>query len=217
VAKAITFGDFQYRSRKDAIDEARRRISQYDQGEKLRVEDEFFFASLFTLHPEYWEKKGPGIDYVTVERDFRNNRYLRIHRVDDSTVDISWRTCVSSPSRKKIVSDACRRTAKALVKDFKSAQVSAGAKCPILGVPLSFGNSRVSYTSPTFNELLSDFLASNGIGYEDVELDDPDVGDDDMRGVLRDGRLAEKWISYVREHASFQLISSKANLRKLKE
>ena len=60
MAKPVAFGTYQFKTQKSATEDARRRISQYEAGERLQLEDELFFTSLFTLHSEYAEKKGSG-------------------------------------------------------------------------------------------------------------------------------------------------------------
>lgn len=57
MAKPIAFGDYQFRTKKSATEEARRRISNYEANDRLNAEDEMFFTSLFTLHSEFAEKK----------------------------------------------------------------------------------------------------------------------------------------------------------------
>lgn len=123
MAKPIAFGTYQFRTKKSATEEARRRINKYEAGCRLNIEDEGFFAALFTLHSEYSEKRGTGIDHIKVERDFHGNLCLYIHRVDGSSIDCSWVHCIQPASQKTIVSMAFRRTVKDIVMAFKEAQL----------------------------------------------------------------------------------------------
>lgn len=216
MAKPIAFGTYQFRTKESAKIEARQRINKYEAGEKLNPEDEHFFASLFTLHSEYTEKKGVGIDHIRVERDFNNNRCLYIHRADGSFIDCSWPHCIQPASQKTITSMAFRRAVKDIVMAFKDEQLKVVKECPILKTPLTFENSHVSYDYPSFDNLLNQFLLLEQLDIEGVLLTNPKPKDLDQRGILADDLLARAWCVYHRENANLKLISREANLRKLK-
>ncbi|UQG61434.1 DCL family protein [Marinobacter sp. M3C] len=216
MAKPIAFGTYQFKTKKNATEEARRRINQYEAGDRLQLEDELFFTSLFTLHSEYAEKKGPGIDYIQVERDFHQNRCLYIYRVDGTSTDCSWVHCIQPASHKTIVSMAFRRAVKDIVMRYKTAKLVDVDVCPILGIKLTYDNSHASYFTPSFDELLSEFLNQGQIDIESVKLTNPEPNDLDQRGILTDPELLERWITYHINNAHLQLLSAEANLRRLK-
>lgn len=216
MAKPIAFGNYQFRTKKSAREEAQRRIKQYEAGNRLSVDDELFFTSLFTLHSEYEEKRGVGIDHVKVERDFKKNRCLYIHRTDGSNIDCSWVHCIQPASKKTVVSYAFRRAVKEPVMTFKKTQLKVIKTCPELGTPLSLGNSHVSYIEPRFEQLLDGFLSRNQITYESINLTNPKPGDADQRGILSDAELSKNWNEYHQQNAILQLLSAEANLRKTK-
>lgn len=57
--------------------------------------DEFWFR-LVGDHPESYEKIGCGISRFTRKRNVRSGYYeLHITRIDGSTIDVSWKKCVS--------------------------------------------------------------------------------------------------------------------------
>ncbi|ESP90526.1 DCL family protein [Pseudoalteromonas luteoviolacea] len=216
MAKPIAFGVYQFRTKKRAIEEARLRINKYQGGERLSVEDELFFASLFTLHSEFEEKKGVGIDHIKVQRDFHNNRCLYIHRVDGTEIDCSWVHCIQPASRKTVISMAFRRAVKKLIMAYKKAQLEEVDMCPILGVTLTYDNSHVSYLTPSFENLLNNFLSERQIDIESVALTNPSPDDTDQRGQVAEPSLVEEWRNYHQNNATLQLLSAKANLRRLK-
>lgn len=216
MAKPIIFGNYQFRTKKSAIEEARRRINQYEAGSKLNPDDENFFASLFTLHSEYEEKKGAGIDHIKVERDFHKNRCLYIHRADDTSIDCSWVNCIQPASQKSVVSMAFRRAVKEIIITFKEEQLRKISICPIFGVPLTYENSHASYNSPRFEDLLNNFLNQVEISFDSVQLVNPDAADLDQRGIIASIELANSWRTYHQKNAELQLLSAEANLRKLK-
>ncbi|SIT12468.1 DCL family protein [Neptunomonas antarctica] len=216
MAKPIAFGTYQFKTKKSATEEARNRINQYEAGERLRLEDENFFVSLFTLHSEYSEKKGAGIDYIAVERDFHNNRCLYIHRVDGTSIDCSWVHCIQPASQKTVVSMAFRRAVKETIMAYKSASLDKVDVCPVLGTKLTYENSHVSYLSPSFDDLLIGFLQQCHIDIESVALTNPKPVDTDQRGQVTDQKLLNDWCSFHQRKASLKLLSAEANLHRLK-
>ncbi|WP_110693635.1 DCL family protein [Salinicola halophyticus] len=216
MAKPIAFGNYHFKTKKSATEEARRRINQYETGERLLLEDELFFTSLFTLHPEYKEKKGAGIHHLKVERDFSNNRCLHIHRIDGTSVDCSWVHCIQPASLKMVVSMAFRRAVKDIIISYKKSELVNVHVCPVFGTKLTINNSHVSYLNPSFDELLMNFLTKHQIDVESVEIVSPESSDHDQRGVVADSILLETWRSYHKSNAHLQLLSAEANLRKIK-
>ncbi|SEI42087.1 Protein of unknown function [Allopseudospirillum japonicum] len=216
MAKPIAFGTYQFKTKKRATEEARNRINRYEAGERLQLEDEQFFVSLFTLHSEYSEKKGAGIDYISVERDFHNNRCLYIHRVDGTSIDCSWVHCIRPASQKTVVSMAFRRAAKEIIMAYKSASLDQVDICPVLGTKLTYENSHVSYLSPSFDDLLMEFLQQRPIDIESVALTNPKPVDTDQRGQITDQELLDDWCSFHQKKANLQLLSAEANLPRLK-
>jgi hypothetical protein len=214
LAKPISFGSFKFKTRKACEDEARNRVNSYSAGSIISATDKAFFEALFTLHSEYDDKMGCGIKDVEVILDFHKNKCLSIIRNDNSKVIISWRHCVKPYTKKMVVSYSFRRAVKTTVMDFKSVSLSAGAICPVSNIELSFDNSHVSYTGVSFDDLLSNFLATKKLGYDDIELIDPDATDSDQRGVIQNTLLTNSWYEFHKKHAKFTLLSADANLRK---
>ncbi|WP_157822859.1 MULTISPECIES: DCL family protein [unclassified Shewanella] len=214
MAKPISFGQYQFKTKKACEEEARKRINSYCPGSIIAPVDKTFFEALFTLHSEYDEKIGCGIKDIEVGLDFHRNRCLSIIRRDNSKVVISWRHCVKPHTRKMVVSYAYRRAIKDTVMAFKDSAISNGAVCPILGTQLVYDNSHVSYSAISFDDLLSGFLIANNLSYETIELVDPDFNDSDQRGKLRDQAITESWQKYHQSKASFELLSAEANLSK---
>ncbi|NRA59965.1 MAG: DCL family protein [Psychrobium sp.] len=215
MARVIIFGSFQFKTKKAATDEIRRRINAYKTSEILKQADRLFFEALFKLHDGHGKKIGVGIKHIQVERDFNNNRCLYIHRIDGTKTDISWVHCVRPATVKSTVSMAFRRAVKGTITEFKVKAINEGARCPVLNISLDFKNSHVSYVEPTFDELLNEFLILGNNTYKSVELENPTPQDSDQRGKLKDLKLKTSWISYHRNKTNLKLLSADANLRKM--
>ncbi|WP_355662503.1 DCL family protein [Halomonas salifodinae] len=205
---------YQFKTQKAAKEEVRERISRYEAGDQLSLEDQAFFSELFKLHDEYAEKVGCGISCIKVEKDFHNKKCLYIHRLDGSRIDISWVHCIQPASQKAVVSVAFRRAVKERIIHFKSQRISEQAKCPILHVPLDFDNSHVVYVERAFDDLLSSFLKDVGLDIAAIELENPKPDDSDQRGIIKDQELRIAWVEYHQKNAQLELWSAEANLRK---
>ncbi|WP_413284056.1 DUF3223 domain-containing protein [Vibrio sp. MA40-2] len=214
MAKPISFGQFKFSTRKACEEDARRRINSYSPSSTLAPDDKEFFEALFTLHSEYDEKVGCGIQDIEVGLDFHQNRCLCVIRKDNSRVVVSWRHCVKPYTKKMVVSYAFRRSVKSIVMQFKNDAISNGAICPKLGVSLTFDNSHVSYSSLSFDDMLTEFLEENHLTYESIDLIDPNYSDSDQRGKLANQTIIDNWQKYHQSKASFELLSIEANLSK---
>lgn len=214
MAKPVIFGDFQFRTKTAAKEEIRRRISKYEPGSTLDLNDHLFFEELFKLHDEYENKISSGIKHIQVEKDFNGNRCFYIHRVDGSMIDISWVHCVQPASNKSTVSMSFRRSIKEKIIAFKSSSISKGSYCPILGISLDYKNSHATYIGSSFEALLKDFLTQTGNTYDSIKIENPKPQDSDQRGILKDQKLRLAWQVYHEKNARLELWSAEANLRK---
>lgn len=130
MSKPIVFGDFYFSTRKKAIEEARNRISQYQPGERLRLEDEEFFISLLQLHPRCEEKVIGIPDFITVQIDFNQNRCLYIEKMDGSRSNFSWVKCIRPATQKQKISSAFRRAVSQRIDAFKNGELKRNPVCP---------------------------------------------------------------------------------------
>ncbi len=214
MAKPISFGKFNFTTKKACEEDARIRINSYLPGSIMASDDRVFFEGLFTLHDEYDEKVGCGIKNIEVGLDFHRNRCLFIIRNDNSRCIISWRHCIKPYTKKMVVSHAFRRAVKNTVMEFKNDAISKGTICPKLGISLTFDNSHVSYTSISFDVMLTDFLTENHLSYESIQLIDPKCTDSDQRGIIANDDVMLSWQKYHQSKADMELLSIHANLSK---
>src|SRR5258708_37261253 len=105
--------------------------------ERVRSEEARFVAALFRRHPEFLEKSGCGIAGFTVGTDSRwqKTRHFIIVRIDQTTVDFSWRGCVAGklPEKRGNVLGALRRAIADQIAPFRdSAFAGRGmSACPM--------------------------------------------------------------------------------------
>lgn len=211
MAKPINFGDHYFTTKTAAIKEIQSRINKYDFGSKISYEDQLFFSQLFTLHSEYSDKIGAGIEHISVEKDFHRNRNLYIHRKDGSKIDISWRHCLQPISKKTTLLLAYRRAVKDIIISYRNNQIDNDAHCPFLNVKLTARNSHVIYPETSFDILVSEFLGTIDCDLYGTELENPSPEDDDQRGILRDKTLEARWRAYHEQNAVLKMISASAH------
>lgn len=216
MAKPVTFGSYEFKTKKDATEDVRKRIARYEVGQTLGWEDFNFFMSLFTLHDQYDEKVGPGVSRIVVERDFHNNKCLHLSRIDSSKVSISWVHCLKPFSIKSTVSSAFRRAVKETIMQFKSGSLEAEAiaLCPINNSPITYTNSHVAYIDASFEKLLEDFLKAERVAFEEIRLYRASESDTDQRRVIADMLLVRRWQAFHRLNAKLELLSDVANMSK---
>ena len=105
--------------------------------ELLRSDEARFVAALFRRHPEFLEKSGCGIAGFTVGTDSRwqKTRHFIIVRIDQTTVDFSWRVCVAGklPEKRVNVLGALRRAIADQIAAFRDSAFAGRVvlECPI--------------------------------------------------------------------------------------
>jgi hypothetical protein len=75
-------------------------------------------------------------------------------------------------------------------------------------------NSHSAYIQPTFDELISNFLAQSCQDIGSIDLENPKPEDSDQRGIIKNTDLIKPWLDYHRINANFELWSAEANLKK---
>lgn len=209
MATPVVFGDHKFESRNQCVKACKKIIARYQMAQVLKIEDQIFFAQLFTLHPDYEEKAGCGIKAIRYGYDPEyGTRCLIIVRYDGTETTISWGNCLQSPKKKYRVEKAFRNASACQVNAFKARTVLSPVFCFISGERLGLANSRVVYNAElSFNELVGQFLRSLSLEYADIVLQ---YGEHfgELNTVSVDENLASKWCAYHEEKAVMTLVSA---------
>lgn len=221
MAKPIAFGKHTYTSKKDCSFDCESRIANYKVGDKLNDVDQDYFKQLLTLHPDYEEKVGCGIDHITYDYNATfGSKCLHIIRRDGSKEATSWRSCLSKPKPENHVENALRREVTNEIAAFKSKACGDGAVCPISGQELEYGDCHAVYAYDgdglTFKQLVAKFYVDQGITYTDCDVRFPIDNEEDARPQLTNRELASTWVSYHKANAKLTLLSADSNLRRKK-
>ncbi len=191
-------------------------INQAEYNAPLAEADEAFLIDVLRRHHNWEMKQGAGIVAVVVRVNPSPgfgpaSRGLWLIRADSSEVDISWIFPLQrggANSAKNDLSRAARRE----VSDQTCAVYNRhrGTNCPICGKVLLTGH--VDHIAPlTFDRLLSDWLAVEG-----VNVDDVNVADLGVENAFVDRELATRWSHYHLANAKLRLIHLEENLSSAK-
>lgn len=214
--KPICFGKYTYASKKACITECKRRIKTYKVDQVLPSEDLQFWQQLLTLHPKFEAQVGHGI---TSMRYGRNTVYgtkcLFATRENGIEESVSWMAIFKATKLSDELEGVFMREAAADIEAFTAIALQVGAYCPITNEKLVAGEIHHAYglngEGLTFRQLVSKFLADQGVDQKDVKLIYPPAAKDGrVMPVLADKSFIEDWVKYKREHGSMTLISSGA-------
>lgn len=100
-----------------------------------------------------------------------------VHRVDGSSTDFSYYSCITPPDNTALVRKAMRRTVTDRITEFKRASAArAPLGCAVTGEALSWDGAHVDHASPVFIALVAQRV--------EVSLVD-DLGDSEAEGTVR--------------------------------
>jgi len=217
MAKPVTIGDYEFPTKKAAKQYVRDIIESVNEFEPISEPDHSFLVDLLSKHPESESKIGAGIDFFTVELDseWKRTRHFVVHRVDNSSTDFSWHTCIDGSSHRSDVLAAMRSIVKWQIIEFKRMVLSGDPICPYTKAKLDEKNSHVDHVPPdTFHMLVSRWMDSKEIGFSDIGIKGTE--DNSYGREFSDKLLADEWSRYHKKNANLRLISVEANLSHVK-
>jgi hypothetical protein len=212
--------DERFRTKKELADRARSILYRHGFGVPIPEPDFTFLCGLLRRHPQSAAKVGPGVAAMTVEPNpvYPSSRGFWLTRTDGTRADFSYLECIRATGQKAKVRSACRAAVADQVVEFRRSHFREHAgpdgrvECPILGVRVSVCESHVDHRPPlTFERLLADFLAAEGIDAEEVGT--TSEGDGEIGDRLADGDLERRWREFHRRHADLRVASAAGNTK----
>lgn len=176
-------------------------------------EDVPFLYALLLRHRQRDQKIGCGVSRFFVGRDHYNRpSCFWLARVDGSSTDWSFITCITPRDGKDKTIIACRELIKPQIESFKARAFAAGpVACAITGAPMPYGEAHVDHRPPTtFLTLVEHFLTTQGLTFDTVQFN-PTV-DGSTITVFADPALSAAWVSFHGQYAQLQITTAKANL-----
>ena len=214
--KKVEFGKYAFASKKACIAECKRRIKSYEVEQILEGEELMFWKELLTLHPKFEDQIGYQ---VTSIRYGCNNIYgtkcLFATRENGREESVSWMAVFKATKLSDELEAVFEREAARDIEAFTIMALEFGGRCPITNEKLVAGEIDHAYgfngEGMTFRQLVSSFLANEGINQDDVKLIYPPANKDGISlPVLASKEFAERWSCYKRKYGNMMLISSKA-------
>ena len=120
--------------------------------------EHMFLIDLFKNHPDWKQKRGCGIEFISIiETTWRNNCF-QIHRIDGTTTDISYISCLTKKTPQRIFVEACRNAIRKEIHKFRCENVIYGVTtCEITGEILTKENTHIDHYDLTFREIVKSF------------------------------------------------------------
>lgn len=195
----------EFKTIKAGMDEVRGRLQNFDP-------DDAFWMELIERHPAFFDKIGCGVRRFYVTRNPRNKKALElnIERVDGSTTDISWHTCVrgkrntTTANLKQAMRYAVREQIKQAKEKFK------GKPCVMCGQP----NEHIDHQSPTFDELVEMFLDQTTYKIPTRFDDVPVLNNPQFK--IDDHWFQDEWEKFHLDKAVLRPLCAKCNLSSAK-
>lgn len=166
-------GDFEFPTKKAAIEHVRKILWSYRPGTRLVGDDAELITALAGLHPRAEEKIGVGIDHISVQTIDRGAPGFRIKRLDGSADDLGHkRPFEGDLSHRNRVLKAMRRSVEHQIQSFRRTQFAAHPvwQCAHTGNLLRNDPlTHVDHVNPTFAELAEEYAASVG-GFDAIAV-----------------------------------------------
>jgi hypothetical protein len=197
-----------------ARDRCREIIAATENGELITGDDAEFLLWLLDRHPRAAEKIGRGVAGFTVQDAQLGTRCFVVRRVDGSSTDFSFYSCITAPDVTVLARKAMRRAVADQVSEFKQASAARGPLiCAVTGQVLSWDNAHVDHAPRVFAALADDWAKRVG-GYPAIRL--APAADDQLGRTLMQVD-AEAWADFHRANAHLRIVSRLANLSLLRK
>ena len=208
----VDLGFSAFRTKTAALAHFKRILNDAPMGAALVGEAEREVLALLRRHPEAAQKIGPGVSRIVVRKapNF-NTRCFYVRRVDGTSTDFSYRSCVSARAKtlEQRWSTACRRAVAGDVAHFKRTAFGTGptVASALSGERVAWGDAHVDHAPPnTFRQIVAAF-------------DDPDAsrlsppGDNDDACRFTCGETRERFVEHHNRLADLRIVSADENLR----
>jgi hypothetical protein len=214
--KKYTLGAREFSSKKAAEKHVGAILRDSFVGAPLPADDFKCVFDLLQHHPHANSKIGAGVAHIRVSIEQRwKSRHFEIVRVDGSTTDFSYKSCLTPPTKETLFRKACRHAIADQIISYRNAVLHAvgveNLRCPVLGVPLTLETLHVDHVPPvTFEFLVQSFIEQYSINVARVHI--AGFNDHEMKKSFVDNKLTSNWQTFHRQHAKLRLVSCKANL-----
>ena len=203
-----------FRSKQAVMDAIKTMLADYPVGSIVRPEDEALMLDLLQHHPHAQEKIGVGIKRLRIQEPpgYPGQRCFWIERTDGSRIDFSYRQCLQPASPWVDLTSAMRLAIAPQIVERKTRVFGTRevVQCPVTDVRCTWDQMHVDHRPPlTFARLMQDFLLSEGLGPEQIDLEEAPDG---IGSVLANGEWSQEWQTYHAMFADLWVISIAAHV-----
>lgn len=188
---------------------------------KLEGED-FEFMKDFSaqFHVEWEIKKGVGLKSINrvKEPNYGKFRAFWIERIDGTSTDISY--IINNIQKKNWDREfrlALRKVIEPQIIEYRQIafENSDILNCPITNQTINKVNSHVDHFSPTFEEIVNEFIAKYEIKLSSELF--PIEEDNQVEYDIMDKEMKNKFYQFHLQKANLRMLSIEANLRRKKK
>lgn len=135
-------------------------------------------------------------------------------REDGTKTEFSWRKCIQGEAEGELQKEALREAVAYQIIAFRDKQLMSWEAlfCPVTGERITFDNYHVDHVTPnTFDQLAADWLRSEGISLEDVQIT-PSLDNEYGRRMTAPEQIAS-WTRFHASRAVLRMMTKEGNLR----
>ena len=171
------------------------------------VKDVSFLTNLLSRHPKSLQKLGVGLKEFSVRKN-GNDFCFWITRIDDTSEDFSYISCISPPSIQTIQNEAFRNEIRPQIQEFRDLSGDSSV-CPVCRLIKTVFH--VDHDCPLFHDLVTKFNSTQ----THCNLETMKNKQDQI--IFIDRNFAQLWIEYHQNFASLRIICSDCNLSRPKK
>ncbi len=188
-------------------------VARWPNGTHLDGDDLATVAEVLQRHPDAEGKIGPGVDSIEIRAAKYGTRCFWVNRIDGSSTDFSWLSCLRAPRPIDDFRQAMRwvvtpQTAAAIDQHFGLEDV---ATCQLTGRPITRRTSHVHHAGKPFAKIVDEFIEFSGVDIETVEY----VEVDGVEGTYlsdSENHLAAEFAEFHRCNAELQVLDGRVHL-----
>lgn len=215
-SRPATIGELEFKTVTKAKQYVRSVIAKYPPGTRVTPVDVALFADLLEMHPDAKSKRGSGVAGFAIKTnpDYPNTVTVYVLRTDGTECDFSWYKSIDGAKQEDMQFNALREAVKNQVIQFKDKQLLSlePLLCPITNQRITFDNYHVDHAAPrTFQQLVRDWLQSEGIVLEDVII--TESRENEYGRKMADPKQLHSWREYHYKNARLRMLSKEGNLK----
>jgi len=179
----------------------------------LHVSDFEFLLDIFESHANWEQKKGVGVDYISVGNATYGTKCFFIHRIDGSKTDISFVSAITNPKPISKVKAACRFAIREEIVNFRKENVIYNeTKCPITGYVLTSYNTHIDHYDLTFNQMFNLWISQENVNLDYLIDQLEETKDNEFETKFKDNEIDLLFTKFHNENSKLRAVSSTANL-----